>query len=131
MASDAAQPLTETYLELRNDGSVGRIAVTPEFWQELMTGKRQLEGRLVMAFEVSEDMAHWEKHPAGDEVLLLMSGAVTVILEQAGGEQRVEVSAGEAYCVPRDTWHRIEVRQAGKIVFMTAGEGTEHRPRDA
>ena len=130
MASEGAQPLTETYLELRDDGSVGRIVVTPEFWPDLTTGKRRIEGRLVMAFELSEDTAHWEKHPSGDEVLLMLSGAVTVVLEEAAGEQRVDLSAGEAYCVPRDTWHRIEVREAGKIVFMTAGEGTEHKPRD-
>lgn len=128
MPIQAAKRLTETYLELREDGSVDQIALTPEFWPQVMAGERQLAGRLIMAAAMTEDMTHWEMHPAGDEVLLLLSGKVTVILEQADQDQEVDLDAGEACVVPRGCWHRVTVRKAGEMIFMTAGEGTEHKP---
>ena len=130
MSSPPAQNLKDCYLELRGDGSVETIPLTPAFWPELMSGKRKLKGRLVMASRITEDMRHWERHPAGDEVLLLLSGAVTVVLEGVEAEERFELSAGQAFIVPRGRWHRIEAREAGDLVFMTAGEGTEHKPLD-
>ncbi len=128
MPSLTAQSLKECYLELHNDGSVDKITLTPEFWPDLMSGRRKLKGRLVMAAHITEDMRHWERHPAGDEVLLLLSGAVTVVLEDNKGDERVELTAGQAFTVPRGRWHRIELREAGDLIFMTAGEGTEHKP---
>lgn len=128
MSVQSAHSLREAYLELRDDGSVARITLTPEFWPDLMSGKRNVQGRMITAFQVSEDTAHWERHPAGDEVLLLLSGAVTVVLEDSTGDQRYEISAGQAFTVPRGCWHRIEVREAGELVFVTAGAGTEHKP---
>lgn len=130
MPSPSAYSLKDTYLDLRDDGSVDEIALTPEFWPDLMSGKRKVAGRLVMASRIAEDMTHWEMHPAGDEVLLLLSGAVTVVLENPAGVERYALSAGEAFTVPRGCWHRIEVRAAGDLVFMTAGAGTEHKPFD-
>jgi hypothetical protein len=30
--------------------------------------------------------------------------------------------------VPRNTWHRALVKKPGKLMFITPGAGTEHRP---
>lgn len=128
MSSSEADSLTSTYLELRDDGSVEAIPLTPDFWPDLMAGKRRLEGRLMMAFEATTDMAHWEKHPAGDEVLLVLSGAVRLLLQEPAGEREIAVAAGQAAIIPRGCWHRIAVREPGQVVLMTAGEGTEHKP---
>lgn len=128
MSSPEADSLTSTYLELRDDGSVEAIPLTPEFWPDLMAGKRRLEGRLVMAFEATTDMTHWEKHPAGDEVLLVLSGAVRLLLQEPAGEREIAVTAGQAAVIPRGCWHRIAVHKRGQVALMTAGEGTEHKP---
>jgi hypothetical protein len=35
------------------------------------------------------DWNHWERPPAGDEVLVLLSGALELVLEAAAVEERV------------------------------------------
>ena len=118
--------LSETYLELRGDGSIGDVALTPEFWPDLMSGRRQLDGRLIMSFALTEDMGHWEMHPAGDEILLALSGRMAVVL-QGDPDESFALKAGEAFVVPRGRWHRLNVIEPGEVVFMTPGEGTEHK----
>lgn len=128
MLRTGARRLTQTYLELGDDGEVTEIALTPEFWPQIMSGERRLSGRLMMAAAMTEDMSHWEMHPAGDEVLALLSGRVTVVLEQDGDDQEIDLDAGEVCVVPRGCWHRVKVREAGEMMFITAGEGTAHKP---
>ncbi|MGD1878148.1 MAG: cupin domain-containing protein [Kiloniellaceae bacterium] len=127
MTAQPPKRLTETYLELRDGGAVGTIAVTPDFWPDLQSGKRTLHGRLVMAFAMTEDMSHWEVHPAGEEILLLLSGKMTVVLE-GDPDEAFALQPGEAFVVPRGRWHRLTVTEPGELVFMTEGDGTEHKP---
>lgn len=127
MAGKPSLRLSETYLELRDDGAVCRIDLTPEFWPDLMAGRRHVDGRMIMSFELSEDMTHWELHPAGDEILLVLSGRMTVIVE-GSPDECFELSAGQAFVVPRGRWHRLNVCEPGEVVFITPGEGTEHKP---
>ena len=47
MPPKPAKRLSETYLELRDDGGVEEIPLTPEFWPDLMSGKRQVAGSAV------------------------------------------------------------------------------------
>jgi mannose-6-phosphate isomerase-like protein (cupin superfamily) len=122
------QPLSETYLELRGDGSVEAIPLTREFWPDLLSGKRDIDGSLMMAFPMTEDMTHWEIHPAGDEVLIALSGRMTVVIETPAGEREIALDAGQACVVPRDHWHRLKVRDPGEVIFLTPGQGTEHKP---
>ncbi len=128
MASSTSLDLTRTYLDLQDGGKVAEIPVTDTFWQDLMSGGVRIEGRMVMAAEMTADMGHWEMHPAGDEVLILMNGRAIVVLEEPEGTREIAVAAGETVIVPRGRWHRVKVVEPGKMVFMTAGEGTEHKP---
>ena len=129
MTALKAARLTETYLELRDDGGVRPIPLTPDFWPDLIAGRTRLEGRLAMAARLSEDMSHWERHPAGDEILLLLSGRALLVLEgQAdASDEEIEMGAGETCVVPRGRWHRVKVIEPGDMVFMTPGEGTSHK----
>jgi mannose-6-phosphate isomerase-like protein (cupin superfamily) len=127
--NDAAFDPTSTYLLLRHDGAAERIEVDERFWPDAMAGRRQLDGRLVSGFRLERDVDHWERHPAGDEVLLRLSGRFDVVLEQAGGERVVELGATAPCCViPAGAWHTVRVREPGVVVFLTPGEGTQHRP---
>lgn len=130
MPTPGPSRISETYLELRGDDSVKRTPLTSDFWPDLIAGRRRLEGRLVMGTDLSESMTHWEMHPAGDEVLLLLSGRVLAVLEDPAGDtdETFPMEPGEAFVVPRGRWHRIEVVEPGQMVFITAGEGTEHKP---
>jgi mannose-6-phosphate isomerase-like protein (cupin superfamily) len=86
------------------------------------------EGRIVGTVPMAQDMTTWEMHPSGDEFLYLLSGRIACILEDAHGEQVVELRAGAACIVPQGMWHRLLVREPGSLLCMTPGEGTAHRP---
>ena len=124
----AAFDLETTFVQLEDGGDGSALVPDEDFWPSLASGERKLSGRLVMASSLQDDMAHWEMHPLGEELLILLSGAVEVILDDGSVENRVGMSAGEAFLVPRGVWHRIVVRRPAKMVFATYGEGTEHRP---
>ncbi len=68
-----------------------------------------------------------EMHPDGDEVLLLVSGRVTVELEDREPPRRVELVPGQAVIVPRGVWHRVHLAEPSQIVHITPGPGGEHR----
>ena len=121
--------LRRRYVELRDGGAGAALDVTERFWPDLMSGRRQIEGRLVMASDVTEDAGHWERHPAGEELVVLLAGAVDFILDEPDGERTVALrESGEAVLVPPGIWHRFAVRQPGRLLFVTPGEGTTHRP---
>ena len=78
------------------------------------------------AFET--DWSIWEMHPKGDEIVCLLSGSVTFILEHEGGTQAIEPTESGSYViVPKGTWHTAKARDPCRMLFITAGEGTEHR----
>lgn len=87
------------------------------------------EGRLVTVFEMTEDWTSWEVHPAGDEVVLCVSGRFRLHQERDGETAVVELGPGEYAVNPPGTWHTADVIEPGTGFFITAGQGTDHRPR--
>jgi mannose-6-phosphate isomerase-like protein (cupin superfamily) len=120
--------LDRTFLNLRPDGSVTPIKVGPRFWATIHRRTDLDDGRLVTMSRQAEDWSHWERHPAGDEVLILLSGELQIVLESAGRTRRVAMRAGQSLVVPKGVWHRAVVKKTGNMVFITPGAGTEHRP---
>ena len=72
----------------------------------------------------------WERHPAGDEVLVTLTGHQTLIQDIDGAHHRIELRAGQAAINPRGVWHTADVHEPSSVLFITPGRGTEHRPRD-
>lgn len=90
------------------------------------------DGYSVGAPVMTEPAPHrGERHPDGDELLYLISGRVSVILEEAVGDRTVPLAPGQAFVVPRGVWHRVERHEASHLVHVTPGPGGEHRPLDA
>jgi quercetin dioxygenase-like cupin family protein len=87
------------------------------------------EGRLVMIGSEEATWTSWERHPAGDELVVLLAGHGTLVQDLDGREHRVELHPGEAVINPRGVWHTFEVHEAGRALYVTPGRGTEHRPR--
>jgi quercetin dioxygenase-like cupin family protein len=87
------------------------------------------EGRLITWFEQSGPWATWERHPAGDEVVVLLSGRADLIQELDGVEHRVPMAAGDVIVNPAGVWHTADVHEPGAILTVTPGRGTENRPR--
>ncbi|MBK8262311.1 MAG: cupin domain-containing protein [Nannocystis sp.] len=123
--------LHATYVHLRDDRSGATLELTPTFWQELTSDQRpELDpGRLVMVFSFTEDWPTWERHPAGDEVVVLLAGEATLILEAERGEQPHHLGRpGDFVLVPQGAWHTARITRPCTLLFITPGEGTENRP---
>jgi quercetin dioxygenase-like cupin family protein len=87
------------------------------------------EGRLVMVFQGSTSWDAWERHPAGDEVVVCLSGRMTLVLDVDGEHRPVELGPCEAMINPAGAWHTADVHEPVVFLTITPGEGTEHRPR--
>jgi mannose-6-phosphate isomerase-like protein (cupin superfamily) len=76
---------------------------------------------------------HWERHPRGEEVLALLDGRVSVILDGDAARPAGEGpgAAGQLLVVPRGTGHRLRVEQPGRLLFVTPSQGSEHRRVEA
>jgi mannose-6-phosphate isomerase-like protein (cupin superfamily) len=69
-----------------------------------------------------------EMHPDGDEVLFLVSGSISVVLEEQGSERLVDLRPGQAVVVPRGVWHRVLPKEPSQLLHITPGPGGQHRP---
>ncbi|MBX3501134.1 MAG: cupin [Alphaproteobacteria bacterium] len=120
--------LMRTYAQLRDDGSALVTEGGDAFWSALDSRPELHGGRLLGATAQIGDWPHWEMHPAGDEVLILMSGAFALQIERADGAvDTIEMRAGSTCVVPKGPWHRGLAREPGRLVFITPGAGTQHR----
>ncbi len=86
-------------------------------------------GRLVSQFRFTEDWTSWEMHPHGAEVVICTDGEMTLVQETAEGMRETVLSGGDYAINEPGVWHTANVAQAATAIFITAGEGTEHRAR--
>lgn len=88
-----------------------------------------LEGRLVSMFAFDSSWDSWERHPSGEELVVCTGGSIT-LMQQIDGETRaVTLESGEAVVNPPGVWHTADVAGNATVLFITAGIGTENRPR--
>lgn len=71
-----------------------------------------------------------EMHPDGDELLYVMTGSISVILEETP-QRTVDVRAGECIIVPQGVWHRLLIHVESELLYVTPGPHSKHRPRGA
>ena len=71
-------------------------------------------------------MSHWERHPAGDELLHVLAGEADVVTLTDDGPVRALVRAGSIFVCPRGLWHQILPRSPLSLFFATPGADTEH-----
>jgi mannose-6-phosphate isomerase-like protein (cupin superfamily) len=89
-----------------------------------------VEGRLVCTSTYKDSWTFWEMHPNGAEVVLCISGAMTLHQERPDGStQSVALEPGDYAINEVGTWHTADVVGEATALFITAGVGTQHRPR--
>ena len=69
-----------------------------------------------------------EMHPDADEVLILVSGRIDVVIEADGAEHVHELTAGQGIVVPKGLWHRVIPKERSSRLHVTPGPGGEWRP---
>ena len=93
-------------------------------------GEDGSEGRLVSQHSFSEGWETWEMHPKGSEVVICTEGSMLLTQEWPDGRrEQLTLSAGEYAINPPGVWHIADVESHATAIFITAGEGTQMRPR--
>lgn len=88
------------------------------------------EARLVSQFTFTEPWPTWEMHPNGHEVVLCISGAMVLHQEQPDGTRtQVTLEPGQYAINAPGVWHTADISGSATGVFITAGTGTQIRPR--
>lgn len=117
------------YLHLRADGAIEVMDGGERFWSrpeaELDAVARDW---LVAEFAFDADWPNWEMHPEGDEIVYLIEGAIDLLLEEPGGMREVPLRGRGACVVPRGVWHWARVLAPSRVLHVTRGQGSRHRP---
>jgi mannose-6-phosphate isomerase-like protein (cupin superfamily) len=87
------------------------------------------EGRLVSMYTFDRPWKTWEMHPKGSELVVCTEGTLTLHQEIDGAVRTVTLRKGEAVVNPPGVWHTADCDAPCTALFITAGEGTEIRPR--
>jgi oxalate decarboxylase/phosphoglucose isomerase-like protein (cupin superfamily) len=130
VSSPSTFDLINTYVHLKDGADAVPVAVGDDFWATIGTRTELHSGRLVTLFHIqsTDEWVHWEMHPAGDEIVCLLSGAIDLILQEGKRERSLELRSRAAGIIPRGVWHRAIVHTPSDIMFITRGAGTQLRP---
>ena len=130
--------LSKNYMLLEPDGAAVLLPGGGDFWSQLMSGNatdagiRRLmvseKARLLAALSMEKTWPNWEMHPAGDEILFMLDGKATFILDLADEHKEVALSAGRVLVIPKGVWHTARLSEPARLLAITAGLGTQHRP---
>jgi len=137
MRSDRLRPVPSLFDQFVHLGLGATAEAQPAFdgpkWYEAYTARTAsdgAEGRLVSLYRFDSDWDAWEMHPAGDELVVCVAGTMTLHQEFAGGAvESVTLGPGDYAINPPGVWHTADVAGEATALFVTAGMGTEHRPR--
>ena len=125
-----AYDINASFVHLQEDLRGELLPGGDAFWAALAKGAYpQLDrGRLLSSYDFSEPWPTWERHLAGEEIVLLLSGTVELVLEAERDEQLVLLDRVGAFAlVPKGVWHTARTTQASCLMFVTPGGETQHR----
>ncbi len=117
----------QTYVHLAENGKATELPAAA-FWSDPQTSSNYDGGWLITEFEFAEDWPNWEMHPEGDEFVYLLSGALELHIEQDGSVKTISLDGTGAVVVPRGLWHTAKVKAPSRMLHVTRGAGTLHRP---
>lgn len=119
----------QTYVLLAADGRGTPVPGGDAFWSR---PEAELEafGKdwLVSEFVCDGDWPNWEMHPQADEFVYLLSGEAIFQLQGDDGITSIPLRGRGAVLVPKGVWHTAKVTAASRILTVTLGGGTQHRP---
>jgi homogentisate 1,2-dioxygenase len=119
--------LSTTFLHLGVTGAATPLPIGPDFWTNMPPILSS--GRMVSLLRHDSDWRGWERHPAGDEIIIQLTGRMRLRLDAPEGEIVVELPTGRYIVVPRNTWHTADVSEPSSAIYITEGQGTENRAR--
>ena len=127
--SQLSQSMKTTFAVISPDQNVSLEENNSTIYPRLNANYNDFKGHQLVAWhEFSEDWESWEMHPAGDEILVVVRGEITLLLQTEDGEQQTTLSQeGDYAVIPKGIWHTALVDSLVKVLFITPGEGTQHK----
>ncbi|MEZ5491207.1 MAG: cupin domain-containing protein [Gammaproteobacteria bacterium] len=86
-------------------------------------------GLLVMQETSDANWSHWESHPAGHELVIVISGSGTFFQKLNGRIIEMPVRAGDVVINPPGVWHTADIRETLTAIYITPCPDTCHEPR--
>src|SRR6185295_5317750 len=87
------------------------------------------EGHLLGVFQIARpDDLHsdvWEMHPAGDEILLMLTGELDVEYSDGSCRGSSALRSGRGVVMPKGVWHRLLLREPGLLMVLSPSQGTK------
>jgi len=121
--------VARTLIHLDGAGGAQPIESSRSFWRGGAAAQRYERVLGAFDFRSGEDLhsSMQEMHPEVDEVLLVLSGALDVLVEERGHERKIPLEASQAAIVPRGVWHRLVMRRPGRLLFINNRKGIQTR----
>jgi mannose-6-phosphate isomerase-like protein (cupin superfamily) len=120
---------TASYVLLTADGVAEQVVGDDAFWAQPESELDRFgRGWLVSEYRFDADWSSWEMHPEADEIVYLLEGAIDLVLERPTGHDTVALRDRGLVIVPRGVWHTARVTVPSRVLHVTMGGGTRHRP---
>ena len=123
--------LARTFAVISPALSVATVENAPTVYERLDREFDGFRGHVLVAqHSFAADWPTWERHPQGDEIVVLVSGSAEFVLDRGGRHETLRLGEPGSYViVPRNTWHTARIASAATMIFITPGEGTENEVR--
>ena len=111
--------------------TIGDFTFDPPGFEAYISVRTTAEdpGRLVFVEHSAESWGMWECHPAGDEMVIVISGVAQFMQEIDGAMLRTRATAGQAILNPAGVWHTADVEEPFDAIYLPPCPGTNHRQR--
>jgi uncharacterized cupin superfamily protein len=121
-----ALKLASNFVVLNDKFRADTVAVTEDLYERIDEEYKEFADHLLISsYTFDADWPTWEVHPAGDELVFLVSGDVDLVLAKEGGDETLRMTEpGTFVVVPKDTWHTARIHKHSVMMFITPGEGT-------
>lgn len=82
------------------------------------------DGGIFLAYYAGN--SEWERHPVGDEIVMVLEGSTVMTLLEDGVEVKHRLGPNQLIIVPQNTWHRFETPNSVKVMTVTP-QPTDHK----
>jgi mannose-6-phosphate isomerase-like protein (cupin superfamily) len=114
-------------------GAALRPQIAAHDLRDAVKGLPQLELRRLGALDRATigvfrftGQAPWERHPDGDELIVVLEGGGEITVLGEGEPTRAELRPGRLFVCPRGLWHRPVATPSMTALYVTPLTGSEH-----
>jgi quercetin dioxygenase-like cupin family protein len=83
-------------------------------------------GNATLIVSKFQGLAPWERHPAGDELIVVLEGGGEITVLTDDGPVREELRPGRVFVCPKGLWHRPHAQPQMTALYLTPLGGGEH-----